>query len=142
MCCALVSHPFLLLLPTFACLSRGVGAFLVVARSRWDYRAPRFLCVVHVRRFKARFPRLVFRRVPTSTRLHLGTFTPAMVILCCSPLFHDQIIVPTTDGVRNTYLLDLLIRGGKHVLTCGPTGTGKTVNIAQYLMGQSSVGGR
>lgn len=62
----------------------------------------------------------------------------------CMPLFVycDQIIVPTTDGVRNTYLLDLLIRGGKHVLTCGPTGTGKTVNIAQYLMGQSSVGGR
>lgn len=53
-----------------------------------------------------------------------------------------QIIVPTTDGVRNTYLLDLLIRGGKHVLTCGPTGTGKTVNIAQYLMGQSTVAGR
>lgn len=53
-----------------------------------------------------------------------------------------QIIVPTTDGVRNTFLLDLLIRGEKHVLTCGPTGTGKTVNIAQYLMGQSFVGGR
>lgn len=53
-----------------------------------------------------------------------------------------KIIVPTTDGVRNTFLLDLLIRGGKHVLTCGPTGTGKTVNIAQYLMGQTSVGGR
>ncbi|CAN0469148.1 unnamed protein product, partial [Scytosiphon promiscuus] len=28
---------------------------------------------------------------------------------------------------------------GKHVLTCGPTGTGKTVNIAQYLMGQACV---
>ncbi|CBJ31041.1 dynein heavy chain [Ectocarpus siliculosus] len=54
----------------------------------------------------------------------------------------NEIIVPTTDGVRNTFLLDLLIRGGKHVLTCGPTGTGKTVNIAQYLMGQSFVGGR
>lgn len=53
-----------------------------------------------------------------------------------------QIIVPTTDGVRNTYLLDLLVRGGKHVLTCGPTGTGKTVNIAQYLMGQTAVTGR
>lgn len=60
-----------------------------------------------------------------------------MLFVACA-----QIIVPTTDGVRNTYLLDLLIRGGKHVLTCGPTGTGKTVNIAQYLMGQSFVGGR
>lgn len=58
------------------------------------------------------------------------------------PLALLQIIVPTTDGVRNTYLLDLLLRGGKHVLTCGPTGTGKTINIAQYLMGQSTVGGR
>lgn len=34
------------------------------------------------------------------------------------------------------------MRGGKHVLTCGPTGTGKTINIAQYLMGQTAVTGR
>lgn len=68
-----------------------------------------------------------------------------MHIIVCFLLFGCvvcKIIVPTTDGVRNTFLLDLLIRGGKHVLTCGPTGTGKTVNIAQYLMGQTSVGGR
>jgi KaiC/GvpD/RAD55 family RecA-like ATPase len=46
--------------------------------------------------------------------------------------------VPTTDSVRTTYLLDLLAPRGQHVLLCGPTGTGKTINISQYLMGQVS----
>lgn len=71
--------------------------------------------------------------VTTAPRLRLNMYVPPAL---------PQIIVPTTDGVRNTYLLDLLLRGGKHTLTCGPTGTGKTVNIAQYLMGQSTVAGR
>jgi dynein heavy chain, axonemal len=50
--------------------------------------------------------------------------------------YHSEIVVPTTDSVRTTYLLDLLAPRGQHVLLCGPTGTGKTINISQYLMGQ------
>ncbi|KAG5177491.1 dynein heavy chain and region D6 of dynein motor-domain-containing protein [Tribonema minus] len=54
----------------------------------------------------------------------------------------SEIVVPTTESVRTTFLLDLLAPRGHHVLLCGPTGTGKTVNISQYLMGQSTVRGR
>ena len=53
----------------------------------------------------------------------------------------SEIIVPTTDSVRNTYLLDLLLSNDKHVLCVGGTGTGKTVNISQYLMGAAKVQG-
>jgi dynein heavy chain len=47
----------------------------------------------------------------------------------------SEIVVPTTDSVRNTYLLDILLTRDKHVLMVGNTGTGKTINIAQYLSG-------
>lgn len=53
-----------------------------------------------------------------------------------------EIVVPTTDSVRNTYMLDLLLPNDKHVLMVGDTGTGKTININQYLMGVSKVQGR
>ncbi|GLD91881.1 hypothetical protein PINS_up000414 [Pythium insidiosum] len=45
-----------------------------------------------------------------------------------------DIVVPTADSVRNTYLLDALCRNDKHVLMVGGTGTGKTINITRYLM--------
>ncbi len=44
-----------------------------------------------------------------------------------------EIVVPTTDSIRNTFLLQLLVREKKHVLMVGDTGTGKTINIAQFL---------
>lgn len=44
-----------------------------------------------------------------------------------------EIVVPTMDSVRNTYLLDLLMQNGHHVLMVGETGTGKTINISRYL---------
>jgi len=44
-----------------------------------------------------------------------------------------EIVVPTTDSIRNTYLLDLLLKQKKHVLMIGETGTGKTVNVARFL---------
>ncbi|KAI9104654.1 dynein heavy chain and region D6 of dynein motor-domain-containing protein [Phlyctochytrium arcticum] len=46
----------------------------------------------------------------------------------------SEIIVPTIDTVRNTYLLHLLLHNGCHVLSTGPTGTGKTVTIHDKLM--------
>jgi dynein heavy chain len=57
-------------------------------------------------------------------------------------LSFSEIVVPTTDSVRNTYLLDLLLPNDKHTLMVGATGTGKTININQYLMGAAKVQGR
>lgn len=37
-------------------------------------------------------------------------------------LSFSEIIVPTNDSVRNTYLLDLLLSNDKHVLMVGATG--------------------
>jgi dynein heavy chain, axonemal len=54
----------------------------------------------------------------------------------------SEIVVPTTDSVRNTYLLDLLVSNNTHTLMVGETGTGKTINISQYLQGQAKVAGR
>ena len=48
-------------------------------------------------------------------------------------LSFNEIIVPTQDSVRYTYLLDLLVKQAKHVLYTGNTGTGKTVNAYNYL---------
>lgn len=59
-----------------------------------------------------------------------------------SKLSFSEIIVPTTDSVRNTYLLDLLLSNDKHTLMVGATGTGKTININQYLMGAAKVQNR
>lgn len=44
-----------------------------------------------------------------------------------------ELIVPTSDSIGYTYLLDILLRNKKHVLMTGPTGTGKTVNINGHL---------
>ena len=44
---------------------------------------------------------------------------------------YQNIIVPTQDSIRYTFLLDLLMKNDLHVLFTGNTGTGKTVNIQQ-----------
>jgi dynein heavy chain len=46
----------------------------------------------------------------------------------------SQIIVPTMDTARYTYLLQHLLEHGKQPMLCGPTGTGKTVDLNQYLL--------
>jgi dynein heavy chain len=48
-------------------------------------------------------------------------------------LSYSELIVPTSDSVRYSHLLDTLVAAGKHVLMCGPTGTGKTVVVQQLL---------
>eukprot|EP00163_Fabomonas_tropica_P009440 TRINITY_DN1923_c0_g2_i1.p1 TRINITY_DN1923_c0_g2~~TRINITY_DN1923_c0_g2_i1.p1 ORF type:complete len:2559 (-),score=897.69 TRINITY_DN1923_c0_g2_i1:297-7319(-) len=46
----------------------------------------------------------------------------------------STVIVPTIQSVRSTFMLDLLCNRGYQVLCVGPTGTGKSVNIAGKLM--------
>eukprot|EP00466_Bigelowiella_natans_P015986 jgi/Bigna1/46472/estExt_Genewise1.C_40322 len=47
----------------------------------------------------------------------------------------SQIIVPTIDSVRYSRILAMLVDNNTHVLFTGDTGTGKTVNVNQYLAG-------
>jgi dynein heavy chain len=42
---------------------------------------------------------------------------------------YSNIIVPTADSIRLAKLMEILIVSEKHVLFCGPTGTGKTISI-------------
>ena len=46
----------------------------------------------------------------------------------------NELVVPTNDSVRNKYMLHTLSLNGKHCLMVGPTGTGKTVNIMEFLL--------
>ena len=46
---------------------------------------------------------------------------------------YTEIIVPTPDSVRNTHVITQLSLSNKHVITTGPTGTGKTINVNEVL---------
>ncbi|KXZ54227.1 hypothetical protein GPECTOR_5g319 [Gonium pectorale] len=53
----------------------------------------------------------------------------------CDPeLPFAEIIVPTADTVRYTYLIDRLVAAQRHVLCVGETGTGKTLTVANKLL--------
>jgi len=54
-----------------------------------------------------------------------------------------DIIVPTPDSIRYSYLIKQLSKNMKHVITTGPTGTGKTTNIMEILsksLGEKYIG--
>ena len=53
-----------------------------------------------------------------------------------------ELIVPTPDSVRSTFILAKLLANRYHCMMVGETGTGKTVNISQYLQGVSKCEGR
>lgn len=46
---------------------------------------------------------------------------------------YNEILVPTLDSIRMKYWIKFLVMNSKHVLTPGPTGTGKSVNIADLM---------
>lgn len=46
---------------------------------------------------------------------------------------YNEILVPTVDSIRMKFFTKLLVLNSKHALTPGPTGTGKSVNIAELL---------
>lgn len=46
---------------------------------------------------------------------------------------YNEILVPTLDSIRMKYWVRFLVLNSKHVLTPGPTGTGKSVNIADLM---------
>ena len=47
---------------------------------------------------------------------------------------YSDIIVPTIDTVRASYLIELLLTNDKQVLCVGPTGTGKTLTVTDKLL--------
>ena len=47
----------------------------------------------------------------------------------------SQILVPSLDTARYTYLLDILLKFNMPTLFVGPTGTGKTVYVQKLLLG-------
>ena len=69
--------------------------------------------------------------VPTATWIHWNKSVQPYVY--DSKLSYAELIIPTNDSICYTYLLDILVRNGMHVLMTGPTGTGKTVNIQGHL---------
>ena len=44
---------------------------------------------------------------------------------------YNEIVVPTQDSIRMKYIMKTLVTNMKHVLTPGPTGTGKSVYIQE-----------
>ena len=44
-----------------------------------------------------------------------------------------EVIVPTADTVRYTFVIDALLRNDSHVMCVGETGTGKTLNVVDKL---------
>ena len=53
---------------------------------------------------------------------------PAFVIP--KNISYNDLIIPTNDSIRHNYFLNLNVKNHMHVLFCGPTGTGKSINVA------------
>ena len=46
-----------------------------------------------------------------------------------SSLTYHELIIPTTENLKNSYILNLCTKNNLPVLLVGPTGTGKTVMV-------------
>ncbi|XP_076846923.1 dynein axonemal heavy chain 1 isoform X2 [Brachyhypopomus gauderio] len=51
---------------------------------------------------------------------------------------YSDIIVPTADTIRISFLMDMLLSNKKPVLCCGSTGTGKTLTMSDQLLRKMS----
>ena len=71
-----------------------------------------------------------FDKAEKNWKIWTDTVSPYQVD---SKLGYGEIVVPTFDSIRMRYLKKILVMNKKHVLSPGPTGTGKTVNIAGLL---------
>jgi dynein heavy chain len=49
---------------------------------------------------------------------------------------YNEIVVPTLDSIRMKWMMKCLLVGNKHVMIPGPTGTGKSVYVAQLLLSE------
>lgn len=47
---------------------------------------------------------------------------------------YHEIVIPTTDSTRNIYLSRVLLSNGYFVMSPGPTGTGKSLNLQKLLV--------
>ena len=47
---------------------------------------------------------------------------------------YSDILVPTIDNIRNAFIIEMLLRMDRPVLCVGPTGTSKTLTVADKLM--------
>jgi dynein heavy chain len=47
---------------------------------------------------------------------------------------YNDLLIPTNDTIRFNYFLHLNIQNHMHVLFCGPTGTGKSINVSNELI--------
>lgn len=47
---------------------------------------------------------------------------------------YSQLIVPTIDSIRMNKLMTMLVLNGKYPMFCGPTGTGKSISVANELI--------
>ncbi|KAH7442335.1 hypothetical protein KP509_03G083100 [Ceratopteris richardii] len=67
-----------------------------------------------------------------------GKWAMWMDLIDDAPLPSDaefyRILVPTADSARYTYIMDFLVSNQQPLLFVGPTGTGKSVCVKQYLM--------
>lgn len=50
-----------------------------------------------------------------------------------SKLQYHEIIVPTADSFRSTYITKMLLENDVHVMLPGPTGTGKSINAYNLI---------
>ena len=48
-------------------------------------------------------------------------------------LTYHELIVPTTENLKHSYILNLCVKNNIPILFIGPTGTGKSVSITKYL---------
>jgi dynein heavy chain len=46
----------------------------------------------------------------------------------------NELIVPTSDTIRNSYLINLMIMNNYHILLTGPTGTAKTISAVNEIL--------